>query len=62
MDCSLQVRGESLPQMEELKDLGVLFTSGCMMEPEIDRWIGVASEGLRTLYQTVEVKRELSQK
>ncbi|KAF7642345.1 hypothetical protein LDENG_00259680 [Lucifuga dentata] len=26
VDCSLQVRGESLPQMEEFKYLGVLFT------------------------------------
>ncbi|KAF7641692.1 hypothetical protein LDENG_00274630, partial [Lucifuga dentata] len=32
------------------------------MEREIDRRIGAASEVLRTLYWTVMVKRELSQK
>ncbi|KAF7656129.1 hypothetical protein LDENG_00046000, partial [Lucifuga dentata] len=32
------------------------------MECEIDRWIGAASEVLWTLYWTVVVKRELSQK
>ncbi|KAF7641683.1 hypothetical protein LDENG_00274850, partial [Lucifuga dentata] len=62
VDCSLQVRGESLPQTEEFKYLGVLFTSEGRMEREIDRWIGAASEVLRMLYQMVVVKRELSQK
>ena len=34
--CSLQVGGELLPQVEELKYLGVLFTSEGRMEREID--------------------------
>ncbi|KAF7644351.1 hypothetical protein LDENG_00223640 [Lucifuga dentata] len=62
VDCSLQVRGESLPQTEEFKYLGVLFMSGGKMEHKIDRRIGAASEVLRKLYWTVMVKRELSQK
>ena len=32
VDCPLQVRGESLPQVEELKYLSVLFTSERKME------------------------------
>ncbi|KAF7648618.1 hypothetical protein LDENG_00154150 [Lucifuga dentata] len=62
VDCSLQVRGESLPQMEEFKYLHLTLTSEGKMECEIDRWIGAASEVLWTLYWTVVVKRELSQK
>ena len=37
VDCSLQVGRESLPQVEELKYLRVLFTSEGKMEREIDR-------------------------
>ena len=32
------------------------------MEREIDRWIGAVATVLRSLYQSVMVKRELSQK
>ncbi|KAK7884420.1 hypothetical protein WMY93_027543 [Mugilogobius chulae] len=60
--CPLQVGGESLPQVEEFKYLGVLFTSEGKMEHEIDRWIGAASAVMQSLYQTVVVKKELSQK
>ncbi|MDF4304923.1 reverse transcriptase domain-containing protein, partial [Vibrio parahaemolyticus] len=35
VDCPLQVRGEVLPQVEEFKYLGVLFTSEGRMEREI---------------------------
>ena len=38
--CSLRVGGEILPQVEEFKYLGVLFTSEGRMEREIDRRIG----------------------
>ena len=38
--CSHRVGGELLPQVEEFKCLGVLFTSEERMEREIDRWIG----------------------
>uniref|UniRef100_A0A3Q3JAD5 Reverse transcriptase domain-containing protein n=1 Tax=Monopterus albus TaxID=43700 RepID=A0A3Q3JAD5_MONAL len=37
--CSLQVGGEFLPQVEEFKYLGVLFTSEGRMKREIDRRI-----------------------
>ncbi|KAI3361614.1 hypothetical protein L3Q82_001931 [Scortum barcoo] len=41
--CPLRVSGELLPQVEEFKYLGVLFTSEGKMEREIDRRIGAAS-------------------
>ncbi|KAI3363429.1 hypothetical protein L3Q82_011573, partial [Scortum barcoo] len=41
--CPLRVGGEILPQVEEFKYLGVLFTSEGKMEREIDRQIGAAS-------------------
>ncbi|KAI3374479.1 hypothetical protein L3Q82_006304 [Scortum barcoo] len=44
--CPLQVGGEVLPQVEEFKYLGVLFTSEGKMEREIDRRIGAASAKL----------------
>uniref|UniRef100_A0AAV2JL93 ribonuclease H n=1 Tax=Knipowitschia caucasica TaxID=637954 RepID=A0AAV2JL93_KNICA len=60
--CPLQVGGEVLPQVEEFKYLGVLFTSEGRMEHEIDRRIGAACAVMRSLYRTVVVKRELSRK
>ncbi|KAI3352719.1 hypothetical protein L3Q82_020175 [Scortum barcoo] len=45
--CPLRVGGEVLPQVEELKYLGVLFTSEGKMEREIDRRIGAASAVMR---------------
>ena len=39
VDCPLQVGGEFLPQVEEFRYLGVLFTSEGRMEREIDRRI-----------------------
>ncbi|KAK7921963.1 hypothetical protein WMY93_008865 [Mugilogobius chulae] len=59
--CPLQVGGESLPQVEEFKYLGVLFTSEGRME-QIDRRIGAASAVMQSLYRTVVVKKELSRK
>ncbi|KAI3364565.1 hypothetical protein L3Q82_010836 [Scortum barcoo] len=41
--CPLWVGGEVLPQVEEFKYLGVLFTSEGKMEREIDMRIGAAS-------------------
>ncbi|TWW81730.1 R2DM Retrovirus-related Pol polyprotein from type II retrotransposable element [Takifugu flavidus] len=58
----LRVKEEILPQVEEFKYLGVLFTSEGRMEWEIDRRIGAASAVMRTLHRSVVVKRELSQK
>ncbi|KAI3360356.1 hypothetical protein L3Q82_014668 [Scortum barcoo] len=60
--CPLQVGGEVLPQVEEFKYLGVLFTSEGKMEREIDRRIGAASAVMRSVYRTVVVKKELSRK
>ncbi|KAI3360757.1 hypothetical protein L3Q82_012993 [Scortum barcoo] len=60
--CPLRVGGEVLPQVEEFKYLGVLFTSEGKMEREIDRWIGAASAVMRSVYRTVMVKKELSRK
>ncbi|CAM4428457.1 unnamed protein product [Leuciscus chuanchicus] len=57
-----QVGGELLPQVEEFKYLGVLFTSEGRMEREIDRRIGAASAVMRALYRSVVVKKELSRK
>ncbi|KAI3369582.1 hypothetical protein L3Q82_024487 [Scortum barcoo] len=61
--CPLQVGGEVLPQVEEFKYLGVLFTSEGKMEREIDRRIGAASAWLcGRCTRTVVVKKELSRK
>ncbi|KAI3376614.1 hypothetical protein L3Q82_017048, partial [Scortum barcoo] len=46
--CPLRVGGEVLPQVEEFKYLGVLFTSEGKMEREIDRRIGAASAVMRS--------------
>ena len=40
VECTLRVRDEILPQVEEFKYLGVLFMSEGRMEREIDRRIG----------------------
>ncbi|KAK3546902.1 hypothetical protein QTP86_003774 [Hemibagrus guttatus] len=60
--CTLQVGGEVLPQVEEFKYLWVLFTSEGRMDREIDRWIGAAAAVMRSMYRSVVVKKELSQK
>ncbi|KAK3567045.1 hypothetical protein QTP86_009013 [Hemibagrus guttatus] len=60
--CTLQVGGEVLPQVEELKYLGVLFTSEGRMDREIDRRIGAAAAVMRSMYRSVVVKKELSRK
>uniref|UniRef100_A0A3P9PV83 Reverse transcriptase domain-containing protein n=1 Tax=Poecilia reticulata TaxID=8081 RepID=A0A3P9PV83_POERE len=62
VECLLRVRGVVLPQVEEFKYLGILFTNEGRRELEIDRRIGAASTVKRALYRSVVVKRELSQK
>ena len=57
----LLVGSEVRPQVEEFKNIGVLFTSDGRREREIGRRIGAASV-LWTLYRSAVVKRELSQK
>ena len=46
VSCSLQVGGELLPQVEEFKYHGVLFTSEGRIACEIDRRIGAAAAEL----------------
>ncbi len=60
--CPLQVGGVFLPQVEELKYLGVLFMREGRMEREIDRWIGAASAVMRSMYwsDVLVVKKGLS--
>ncbi|KAK3535605.1 hypothetical protein QTP70_017246, partial [Hemibagrus guttatus] len=60
--CTLQVGGEVLPQVEQFKYLGVLFTSEGRMDREIDRWISAAAAVMRSMYRSVVVKKELSRK
>ncbi|TWW64134.1 hypothetical protein D4764_03G0011420 [Takifugu flavidus] len=62
VECLFRVKEETLPQVEEVKYLGVLFMSEGRMEQEIYRWIGATSAVMRTLHRSVVVKRELSQK
>ncbi|TWW68222.1 hypothetical protein D4764_19G0000200 [Takifugu flavidus] len=57
VECLLRVKEEILPQVEEFKYLGVLFTSEGRMEREIDRRIGAASAVMRTLHRSVVVKK-----
>ncbi|KAK3514353.1 hypothetical protein QTP70_015882 [Hemibagrus guttatus] len=59
---TLQVGGEVLPQVEEFKYLGILFTSEGRMDREIDRRIGAAAAVMRSMYRSVVVKKELSWK
>lgn len=51
--CPLQVGGVVLPQVEEFKYHGVLFTSEGRTEREIDRQIGVASAVMQSMYRSV---------
>ncbi|KAI3364202.1 hypothetical protein L3Q82_010810 [Scortum barcoo] len=62
--CPLRVSGEVLPQVEEFKYLGVLFTSEGKMEREIDRqdWCSVRRSYAVGVLRTVVVKKELSRK
>lgn len=60
--CPLLVGGESLPQVEELKYLRVLFTSEEKMQRKINGYIGAASAVMRWRYRSVVVKKELSRK
>ncbi|KAK3541593.1 hypothetical protein QTP86_033092 [Hemibagrus guttatus] len=57
-----EVGGEVLPQVEEFKYLGVLFTSEGRMDREIDKRIGAAAAVMRSMYRSVVVKKELSRK
>ncbi|TWW56294.1 hypothetical protein D4764_08G0002810 [Takifugu flavidus] len=62
VECLLRVGEEVLPQVEEFKYLGILFTSEGRMKREIDRRIGAASAVMWALNRSAVVKRELSRK
>ncbi|TWW64917.1 hypothetical protein D4764_22G0005640 [Takifugu flavidus] len=62
VECLLRVGEEVLPQAEEIKYLGFLFTSEGRMEREIDRRIGAASAVMWALNRSLVVKKELSRK
>ncbi|XP_068430322.1 uncharacterized protein pdzph1 [Clinocottus analis] len=57
-----QVGQECPPQAKEFKYLGVLFTSECKMEREIDRRIGAAAAVKQALHRSVLAQRELRRK
>ncbi|KAI3360206.1 hypothetical protein L3Q82_014515 [Scortum barcoo] len=61
--CPLRVGGEVLPQVEEFKYLGVLFTSEGKMERErLTGGLVQRPAVMRSVYRTVVVKKELSRK
>ena len=62
MACPLQVGGENLPQVEEFEYLEVLFTNDGRRDSEISRRLGQVEGVMKSLYQFVVVKRELSHK
>ncbi|TWW74459.1 R2 Retrovirus-related Pol polyprotein from type I retrotransposable element [Takifugu flavidus] len=61
-ECLLRVGEEVLPQVEEFKYLGILFTSEGRMERKIDRRSGAASAVMQVFNRSVMVKKELSRK
>jgi len=62
VECPLRVGNDIIPQVEEFKYLGVLFTSEGRMEWEFDRQHDAASAVMRALHRPVMVKKELSRK
>ena len=62
IQCSLQVGGVSLKQMEKFKYLGVAFTSGRRKDEKLDIRSSKASAVMRALYYSVVLKWELMRK
>jgi len=58
--CKLQVSGNTLQQVETIKNIGVVFTSDGRWSEKIDTRIGKADADLHELYRSVVTKRELS--
>jgi len=58
--CTLQVSGNILQQVETFKDLGVVFTSDGSRNKEIETRIGKVNAVLRHLYCSVVTKLDLS--
>ena len=62
VQCSLQVGGVSLKQVEKFKYLGIALTSDGRQDEELDVRSGKASAVMRALHLSVVLKRELSRK
>ena len=60
VQCSLQVSGVSLKQVEKFKYLGVAFTSDGKQDEELEVRSGKASAVMRALQHSVVLKQELS--
>jgi len=60
--CSLQVSGASLKQVEKFKCLGVLYPNDGRQDEELDTRMGKASAVMRVLQYSIVMKRELSKK
>jgi len=58
VECSLWVGDKALPQAEGFMYLGILFTSDCRLEREMNRRIGASSAVMMALLWSVGVKRE----
>jgi len=57
--CMLQVSGNALQQVEEVKYIGVVFASDRRWSEEIDARIGQTEAVLRELYCSMVTQREL---
>ncbi|TWW77698.1 Retrovirus-related Pol polyprotein from transposon 17.6 [Takifugu flavidus] len=55
VDCLVRVKEEILPQVEEFKYLGVLFTSEGRMEQEIDRQRELSQKAKLSIYRSIFV-------
>ena len=60
--CSLQVNGATLRQIEKFKYLEVAFTSDGRQDEELDTRIGKARAVVRAMYYLVVMKREFVEK
>ena len=61
VQCSLQVGGVKLKQVEKFQYLGVAFKSDGTQDEEMDIQIGKAGAVMYALHRSVVMKRELSQ-
>ena len=62
VQCSMQVGGVPLKQVEKFKYLEVLFTSDGRQKKELDVRSGKASAVMQALHHSVVLKRELRRK
>ena len=62
VQCSIQINGVTLQQMEKFKYFGVTFSSNGRKDNELNSRIGKASAVMRQLYRSVVLKRELCTK